>query len=140
MNWLTENWSIVAAVIAAVVAVLNHLGKAKAAGLLAAVIEGVEAAGEKRVKQAIQSNAAAKGVEGALSQVVKKLTAGAAVLCLAFGVAGCTTMDRTFAAAHGILGIAEGAYEDGRSVLEETGFVKEKAAPPATPPAQDPPK
>ena len=127
MEWLTENWSIVAAVVAAVVAVLNHLGKAKAAGILAAVVQGVEAAGEKRVKQSIQAAAASKGVEGPLNALVKKLTAGAVVLCLAFGASGCTTMDRTFAAAHGILGIAEGAYEDGRSVLEETGFVKGRA-------------
>lgn len=127
MDWLLANWSIVAAVVAAAVAVLNHLGKAKAAGILEAVVQGVEAAGEKRVKQAIQATAASKGVEGALNSVVKKLTAGAVVLGLAVGATGCNTLERGFAAGHGILNIAEGAYEDGKSVLEETGFVKGEA-------------
>ena len=78
---ITTIIAIAVAVLAAVAAIAQSLGKAKAARILSAVVAGVEAAGssldegdDKKVKQAIAGEASKLGVEAALSAVVKRLT------------------------------------------------------------------
>lgn len=155
MEWFAENWQIVAAVIAGVSAVLAHLGKAKAAALLGAVVQGVEASGSKQVKQAIQANASTLGVETALHAFVKKMT-GAAILIVALVLpalvlSGCaSTMEKLsrgtskvlnwaadgVEAGGAIWNILEGPLEDSARIIDDTfGNTAPAGAAPVEPPA-----
>lgn len=89
MAWLEQNWPMVALAAAVVVAVLNHLGKAKAAGVLEAVIKGVESSRSSGVKAQIRARAEEAGVEKALNSIVKKITAGALLGFLSLGLVAC---------------------------------------------------
>lgn len=78
MKWLTDNLGLIVTLLSVAASVATSLGWLKSGKVLKAVIEGVEGADNKAVKQSIKSHAQVAGVEAVLHGIVAKVTKKAA--------------------------------------------------------------
>ena len=76
MEWIAENWELIAAVAGVIVAVLNMLGKAKYAKVVADLVGAIEKANAADVKALAQSASVKSKTDVLLAKVVKQLTGG----------------------------------------------------------------